>query len=266
MNRIEQIVDEMTLFDDDLMAMVFNKNIPAAELLLRIILQDERIKVVRVAGQKEIRNAIIGGRSVRLDIEAIDRNGIHFDVEVQRSSSGAHPRRARYNSSMLDTTMLKKGQEFDELRDSYVIFITEKDNFHMGKPLYKIHRYLEGTDRQFNDGSHIIYVNGRYRGESRIGKLMHDFACRSADDMNYKELADGVRYFKEEGGRLVMCDAVKEYAKEYAQEERMRETVASYLELGAGRDKTVLRLQEKYNLSKDEAEKKYNEYVQEKTK
>ena len=39
---------------------------------------------------------------------------------------------------------------------------------------------------------------------------MHDFFCTDPDDMNYKELADKVRYFKEDekgrkasGGRLV---------------------------------------------------------------
>jgi len=39
--------------------------------------------------------------------------------------------------------------------------------------------------RKFDDGAHILYVNGKYRGESEIGKLMHDFSCTNADDMNF---------------------------------------------------------------------------------
>ena len=39
---VEQIVDDMNLFDDDLMSMVFDGNIEATELLLRIILKKGR--------------------------------------------------------------------------------------------------------------------------------------------------------------------------------------------------------------------------------
>lgn len=41
--RINQIVDNLTLFDDDLMSIVFDGNIPATELLLRIIIKQEYI-------------------------------------------------------------------------------------------------------------------------------------------------------------------------------------------------------------------------------
>ena len=47
-----------------------------------------------------------------------------IDVEVQGNSEGAHVRRARYHSSMVDSRMLKEGQAFRELKDSYVIFIS----------------------------------------------------------------------------------------------------------------------------------------------
>lgn len=32
----------------------------------------------------------------------------------------------------------------------------------------------------------VLYVNGEYRDDSDIGKLMHDFNCTSADDMNFE--------------------------------------------------------------------------------
>ena len=67
----------------------------------------------------------------------------------------------------------------------------------------------------FNDGSHIIYVNGKYNGSDKIGKLMHDFRCKKASEMNYDTLADRVRYFKEdEGGREMMCKLVENLCEE----------------------------------------------------
>ena len=48
-----------------------------------------------------------------------DRNGTEIDIEVQGNAEGAHVRRARYHSSVVDSRMLKEGQKFKELKDSY---------------------------------------------------------------------------------------------------------------------------------------------------
>ena len=217
-DRINKLIDGLTLFDDDLMSRVFDKNIEATELLLRIILE-RKIKVISVNGQEEMKSAAVGGRNITLDVHALDENGEKMDIEVQGNSEGAHIRRARYHSSVLDSRMLKEGQEFKEIKDSYVIFIYKRDKFQEGLPLYHIDRYVRETGKLFEDGSHIIYVNGNYKGDDEIGHLMQDFHQTDPDNMHYKELSQGVRHFKEvEEGRDSMCEAVQEYAKEYASE------------------------------------------------
>ena len=217
-DRINKLIDGLTLFDDDLMSRVFDKNIEATELLLRIILE-RKIKVISVIGQEEMKSAAVGGRNITLDVHALDENGEKMDIEVQGNSEGAHIRRARYHSSVLDSRMLKEGQEFKEIKDSYVIFIYKRDKFQEGLPLYHIDRYVRETGKLFEDGSHIIYVNGNYKGDDEIGHLMQDFHQTDPDNMHYKELSQGVRHFKEvEEGRDTMCEAVQEYAKEYASE------------------------------------------------
>ena len=59
---VEQIVDDMDLFDDDLMAMVFDGNNLATGLLLKIILKRDDITVISVVGQREFQNPVVGGR------------------------------------------------------------------------------------------------------------------------------------------------------------------------------------------------------------
>ena len=49
---------------------------------------------------------------------------------------GLGVRRARFHSSMIDRTLLSKGEDFEDLVDTYVIFITENDKFGKGVPLY----------------------------------------------------------------------------------------------------------------------------------
>ncbi len=68
--------------------------------------------------------------------------------------------------------------------------------------------------RRLRDGSHIFYVNGAYKGDDAIGKLMADFRNKGVTGFNYKVLESGVRHFKKERkGREIMCDAVEKYAK-----------------------------------------------------
>lgn len=216
--RVNSLVDTLTLFDDELMGRVFDKNTQATELVLRLIL-GRNIKVISVNGQEEIRNAKVGGRNIILDVHAIDVAGEEMNIEVQGGSEGAHVRRARYHSSMLDTGMLKESQPLKELKDSYVIFIYKRDKFGKGLPLYHVDRYIKETEETFGDGSHIIYVNGSYKGDDAIGKLVSDFHQTDSEKMYYSELADGVEHYKEtEKGRGNMSEAVEKYAREYAEE------------------------------------------------
>ena len=227
--NVNELVNELTLFDDDLMSRVFDKNIKATELLLRIIL-GKKVKVISVTGQNEMKNHQVGGRNITLDVDAMDENGEEIDIEVQGNSEGAHVRRARYHSSMVDSRMLKEGQAFRELRDSYVIFIYKHDKFRKGLPLYHVERYVGETNEQFRDGSHIIYVNGNYKGNDEIGQLMQDFREKNPECMHYTELAESVKHFKEkEGGREEMSEIVERYINERV-EERVEERVKECVE------------------------------------
>lgn len=116
-----------TLLDDDFMTIVFDRNIEAAELVLSIILGRNDLEVIEVIAQREYKNPVTGGRSIKLDIYARDSDGKVYDIEVQNDDAGADIHRARFHSSMLDTKMLKEKQAFKEIHDSYVIFITKND-------------------------------------------------------------------------------------------------------------------------------------------
>mgnify|MGYP000805077053 CR=1 FL=1 len=197
------------LLDDDFLTKCFEGDTASIELVLRIVLEKPDLKVLDVHTQVFVENLL--NRSVRLDILATDSTGAKLNVEIQRSDKGAGRKRARYNSSMMDANLLKKGEDFDQLPETWVIFITENDVMAKGLPLYPVERCFLGTGEKFEDGSHILYVNGAYRGDTPIGKLMHDFSCTDAADMYYGTLADRVRFFKEsKEGIEIMCRAMED--------------------------------------------------------
>ncbi|MCR5661354.1 MAG: Rpn family recombination-promoting nuclease/putative transposase, partial [bacterium] len=151
------------------------------------------------------------GHSSQLDIVALDEKGRFMNIEIQRDNKYAIPKRARFHSSLLDASSLDKNRPYDELRDSYVIFITEHDYWGNKLPIYHVSRTIEETNAKFNDGSHIIYVNGENRDNTPLGKLMHDFACADPDNMYYNQIADRINLFKNtRKGRKIMCSVFDE--------------------------------------------------------
>jgi predicted transposase/invertase (TIGR01784 family) len=213
-------VDRLCLFDDDFMSLVFDRNIEATEFLLNTIFERDDLKVIEVIGQREYKNPVVGGRCITIDIYAVDSEGKIYDIEVQRADSGAIPQRARFHSAMVDTRMLKEKQKFKEIEDSYIIFITQNDVLGEGLPLYHVERVITENNSFFEDGSHIIYVNGAYKNDDTpIGKLVHDFGCVRSADMYCDTLKKQVHYFKEtEGGREIVCQIVENYAEEFAEQ------------------------------------------------
>lgn len=222
------------LMDDDFLTKCFEGNPKYIQLVLRIVLEMPDLVVVDVRTQVFVENLL--NRSVRLDILATDSEGSKINVEIQRSDKGAGRKRARYNSSMMDANLLRKGVDFYELPETYVVFITENDVIGKGKPVYHIGRYIFDTGESFDDGSHILYVNGAYRDGTPIGKLMHDFSCVYPDDMYYDELAERVRFFKEsKEGISIMCKVMEDMRNESLKEgmkEEKKLTVLRMLEIG----------------------------------
>ena len=206
--RYLEKIKQLRLMDDTFFNTCFDGNIPCMEVVLRAIMGNDRLRVTEVITQQSVPN--LYGRAVRFDALATDGETI-YDVEIQRSDEGAIPRRARFNSSMIDSREVSKGTLFPDLPETYVIFITEHDVWKRGKPLYTVRRTFEDTEEVFNDGTHILYVNGECQNESPLGRLMHDFFCSDPNDMYSDVLAERVRFFKEdEKGVAAMCNVMKE--------------------------------------------------------
>lgn len=204
------------LIDDDFMTACFGESIECTELLLRIVMKKPDLTVRRVQTQKLLKN--LQGRSICLDIDAVDSANIEYDIEIQRADAGASPRRARYHSSILDANATEVGKNFEKLPETCVIFITEHDVLKGNQPLYTVNRYVEGLEKPFDDGAHIIYVNGEHRDSATdLGMLMHDFFCVDPKEMHYKELAERANYFKNsEEGVTAMCKAMEDMRNEAA--------------------------------------------------
>lgn len=204
--------------DDDFMRCIFRENKPLAQLVLRILVGKDDLIVESLETQADFKR-LVGGRSIMLDAYATDSESRKYDLEVQRADRGADKHRARYHSSAMDIENLSANQSFSELPETYTIFITENDVFGDGKPFHRIERKdLDGDGEPlFDDGEHILYVNGAYRDDSDIGKLMHDFGCWNPDDMNFDLMKQTAKFYKEDPkGVEIVCVAFEQTRNEKA--------------------------------------------------
>ena len=144
--RYLELLAGLRLMDDDFFSEALDEKIAPVEYILNTVLERDDIRVLRTEAQVEYKSA--ANRSIKLDIRAVDAEGRVMDIEVQRADRGAGVRRARFHSSMLDRTLLDKGKDFEDLVDTYVIFITEHDRFGAGLPLYHVERRIAELDEQ----------------------------------------------------------------------------------------------------------------------
>ena len=210
--RYKDILKDLTLMNDIFMRNVLKKR-ECTEYILQVIMGEKDLKVIDQVQQKDYKN--LQGRSAILDCVVRDSEGRQMDVEIQQDNEGASPKRARYYSGLMDMNTLNPGQDFDELPESYVIFITKNDTLGYGLPIYHINRKIEEVSESFQDEAHIIYVNSKRQEDTELGKLMHDLHCKNTKDMHSGILADRVYELKEtQEGVNGMCHEMEKIYSE----------------------------------------------------
>ena len=118
--------EELSISNDFLFGKVMQNSKLCKELLQRILpdLNIERIEYPEL--QKSI-NMDMDARSVRLDVYVKDEKEVVYDIEMQVSHTKELPKRSWYYQSMIDLQLIDKGQLYDELKQSYVIFVCPFD-------------------------------------------------------------------------------------------------------------------------------------------
>ena len=130
--------------------------------ILRAILPELKITAVKRQENEHPVNylAFDDERGVRFDAIIEDDWERFYDVEMQVANQPGLGKRVRYYQAQLDQETLKKGEDYDDLRESYVIFFCAFDPCGQDRRLYQFH-YYEDTDRQLRlpTNSHVILIN-----------------------------------------------------------------------------------------------------------
>lgn len=114
-------------------------------------------------------------RGIRMDVFVKDSNRV-FDLEMQTGNYTDLLLRARYYQSTIDTSTLHKGDKYDDLKESFIIFICKKDPFGFGLPCYTEEKsFKEIPSVIYNDKTHKIFYNASAfdkESNKKISKLL----------------------------------------------------------------------------------------------
>ena len=201
-------IKNLTMMSDILARNVL-KDRECCEYILRIIMNDSMLTVLDNQVQVDYKN--LHGRSAVLDCVAKSGDGRLFNVEIQQENEGAIPKRARYHLGLMDMNVLNPGEFFDKLPETYIIFIAQDDTLGYRLPIAHVDRIIKENGAEFGDESHIIYVDSSKHEDTELGRLMHDFHCKAASDMQDGVLAKRIFELKEsEKGVEYMCKEMEE--------------------------------------------------------
>ena len=115
-------------------------------------------------------------RGVRLDIYARDEKHTHYNVEMQARRQADLGKRSRYYHSQIDVECLEKGLPYEELPNTFVIFICDFDPFGCGLYYYSFQNECqEDTRAKLCDGNKTIFLSTRGKNREQIPQSLVKF-------------------------------------------------------------------------------------------
>ena len=182
---------------------LFGKVMQDAELcreLLQRILPDLKIdRIEYPEAQKSIR-LDMDAKSVRLDVYVKDDRNTVYDIEMQATDTKELPKRTRYYQSMIDLQMIDKGEDYEEMKPCYIIFICPFDAFGKGRHIYTFENMCrEEKDLLLEDGARKIFLNADSEMDDVSAELkafLDYVAGKEPEDSFVRKLEEAVRKAK----------------------------------------------------------------------
>lgn len=125
---------------------------------------------------------------VRLDVYAADADRTRFNVEMQVTLQRFLPKRSRYYHDQIDMDALLAGDSYENLPDTYVIFICDFDPFGKDKYRYTFRTTCQESENvDLEDGRTTVFLNTRGKNESEVPGELVTFLQYMKEDLEGSE-------------------------------------------------------------------------------
>ena len=239
---------EELCFSDDFLFSKIMKDPKIAKGVVESLL-GFKIKKVKFLESQHTIDEVYGSKGIRLDayLEGSDKV---IDIEMQTVIKTDEGLRMRYYQSLMDIELLNRGENYRNLKETYVLFICLTDPIGEGKAVYNfVTKEIDG-ECILNDRIHkVLYNAGAFEksGDPKVKAFLRYIKEKSVTDQLTKQIQDAVTECKhQEKWRpeyMLWKDQVREW-KDEAHEagwteglaEEKRTTVANLLKSNIAAD------------------------------
>ncbi|MDY3939893.1 MAG: Rpn family recombination-promoting nuclease/putative transposase [Spirochaetia bacterium] len=169
---------DLKLTDDYLFSQIMREE-DFCKLFLEMLMNIRIEKVVYLEAQKEV-NLFPQAKGIRMDVY-LEGDGEIYNIEMQTVRKTNLVKRMRYYHSAIDVDSLLRGNPYDQLKKSFVIFICNFDLCGDGFPVY--------------ESQTVWKQNGKETGDEQVKIVYNIGAFEKADDPKLKAL---LRYLSTE--------------------------------------------------------------------
>ena len=157
-NNYGEVKMEKYEFSNRVMFAIVMQDSSLCKQFIERVFPDRKVAKINMLTTERTIYTGITTKSVRLDamFEGDDKV---YDIEMQVATESALPQRIRYYHSAIDRQILDAGEKYEDLRDSYVIFICRYDPFGLGRAVYQFKTMEENSYLKLEDGCNTIVLN-----------------------------------------------------------------------------------------------------------
>lgn len=150
--------EDLALTNDFIFSKIM-RNERLCKKLLEVILGFAIDHITYLEDQKTI-DLSLDSKGIRLDVYAKDDRQSIYNIEMQTTNPGNLPKRSRYYQSLIDLALIEKGENYNNLNKSYVIFICSYDLFGEGRHIYSFENVCqEDSSIKLGDETIKIFLN-----------------------------------------------------------------------------------------------------------
>lgn len=157
-NRKRKRYNELDITDSFMFVKVMEDDELCKGLLEKVL--NVKIRKIKYLNYEETIQITPNAKGIRLDVYVEDDRDTVFNLEMQTTNYPDLPKRSRYYQNVIDVNILEKGESYDILNTSYVVFICTFDYFGKNRCVYEFENLcVDDTDIKFGDGTHKIFLN-----------------------------------------------------------------------------------------------------------
>ena len=155
---MEKAFEELQIKDDFMFSVIMRNPQFCKPFLERAL--GIKISHIEYPKSQETIDISADAKSVRLDIYVEDGNNTVYNIEMQTTENRNLPKRTRYYQGMIDLNILEKGENYKDLKRSFVIFVCTFDLFGEGRHIYTFeNRCLQNPELGLGDDTTKIILN-----------------------------------------------------------------------------------------------------------